>query len=89
MPKIGAEVEVLFEDLRQMTKRKVFDPKITNQRAGGVRNWMSVPDTGAQICVAGMALVKKLNLSARDLVVVTQMVSVANQSALKILGGSP
>ena len=89
MPKIGVGVEVLVEDLRQMTNRRVFDPKMTNQRAGGVNDWMSVPDTGAQICVGGVALMNKLNLSVRDLVLVTQMISFANQSALKILGGVP
>ena len=83
MPRCVVDISVLTEE------QATFFPsrRVGYENAGQLRGWVSTPDTGAQITVAGMALLNKLNIPARDLIPVSQTVTAANDSQLGIIGG--
>ena len=87
MPKLEVSVTVLVEEHQKLFPRRFFDPNLTDQKPGRVNRWTVCPDTGAQICISGVALMSKLNLSSRDLIPVSQSVIAANESDMGIIGG--
>ena len=87
MPKLEVSISVLVEEHRKLFPRKFFDPSLTNEKPGRVKRWMVCPDTGAMICISGVALIERLNLSSRDLIPVSQSVIAANESEMDIIGG--
>ena len=87
MPKLEVAVSVLVKEHQKLFPRKFFDPNLTDQKPGRVKRWTVCPDTGAQICMSGVALMHRLNLSSRDLIPVSQSVVAANEVDIGILGG--
>ena len=58
----------------------------TGMKTSKVYNWKCTPDSGAQVTVAGQALMSKLNIKKADLIPVNQKISTASDSAMAILG---
>ena len=86
MPKVMVEVEVLGEEHMAINQGKKHRVGCT-ENFGRIRGWSAAADTGAQITVAGPALLNKLNMAVRDLIPVSQSITAANDTDMQILGG--
>ena len=87
LPKLDVSINVLVEEHQKLFPRKFFDSNVTEEKPGRLQKWTVCPDTGAMICISGVALMNRLNLSSRDLIPVSQSVVAANESDMDILGG--
>ena len=88
MPKLNVNIRMLTQEHSVVHPNcYLLRPGWSDQKPGKIQNFVSHPDTGAQVTVAGLGLLQKLNLSRSALIPVSQSVSVANEAALQILGG--
>ena len=86
MPKVMVKVEVLGEEHVAINEGRKHRGR-GMENFGKVKGWSAAADTGAQITVAGPALLNKLNVATRDLIPVSQSITAANDTDMQILGG--
>lgn len=63
-----------------------FNPRRTVYKERETKTYC-LPDTGAQVVIAGMQLVRELGLQYSDLVPVTTKLRAANKSEIEVAGG--
>ena len=82
------DVKVLVEDRKFWHPNKGLENYWVGNdcKPGKVSQMKSVPDTGAMVTCAGLALLNKLNMAQGALIPTSQSIVAANNKTLHILG---
>ena len=88
MAKMRVDVRVLVEDQKYWHPNKRLDNYWLGAdcKPGSVNQMKCVPDTGAMVTCAGLAMLNKLNMAQGALIPTSQSIVAANNKTLHILG---
>ena len=88
MAQMRVDVKVLVEDQKFWHPNKRLENYWIGDdcKPGKVNQMKSVPDTGAMVTCAGLALLHKLNMAKGTLIPTSQSIVAANNKTLHILG---